>query len=66
MYIGHESLISNYGTFIFFSDELASEALYSSWKPFMETNESNKMKLVIETANQGGQSSEISEHILVE
>lgn len=39
-------------------DELASEALYSSWKPFMDTNNSNKMKLVIEPPNQGVQSSQ--------
>ena len=32
----------------------------------METNESNKMKLVIETGNQGGRISEMSEHNLVE
>lgn len=31
------------------SDELASEALYSSWKPFMDGNDNNKGKLVIET-----------------
>ena len=31
------------------SDELASEALYSSWKPFMDGNENNKVKLVIGT-----------------
>ncbi|XP_020625340.1 uncharacterized protein LOC110062729 [Orbicella faveolata] len=30
-------------------DELASEALYSSWKPFMDGNDNNKVKLVIET-----------------
>lgn len=30
-------------------DELASEALYSSWKPFMDGNENNKVKLVIGT-----------------
>ena len=35
--------------FFSFSDELASEALYSSWKPFMGGNENNKVKLVIET-----------------
>lgn len=35
---------------LLFSDELASEALYSSWKPFMNGNaENNKVKLVIET-----------------
>lgn len=34
--------------FLFRSDELASEALYSSWKPFMGTSDSsNRMKLVI-------------------
>jgi len=32
-------------------DELASEALYSSWKPFMDTSDSNRMKLVIEPSN---------------
>ncbi|RMX41688.1 hypothetical protein pdam_00015845 [Pocillopora damicornis] len=31
-------------------DELASEALYCSWKPFMDGNENNKIKLVIETS----------------
>lgn len=30
-------------------DELASEALYSSWKPFMDGNDNKKVKLVIET-----------------
>jgi len=30
-------------------DELASEALYSSWKPFMDGNDNKKGKLVIET-----------------
>ncbi|XP_015757084.1 PREDICTED: uncharacterized protein LOC107336525 isoform X2 [Acropora digitifera] len=33
-------------------DELASEALYSSWKPFMGTSDSsNRMKLVIGSPN---------------
>lgn len=31
-------------------DELASEALYCSWKPFMDGNENNKIKLVIEAS----------------
>ena len=42
-------LTSNSEICLLFSDELASEALYSSWKPFMDGNDNNKVKLVIET-----------------
>ena len=35
-------LTSNSEICLLFSDELASEALYSSWKPFMDGNDNNK------------------------
>ncbi|KAL9950247.1 hypothetical protein ACROYT_G042721 [Oculina patagonica] len=39
-------------------DEMATEALYSSWKPFMDGNENNKVKLVIETRPNDGTTAE--------
>ena len=39
------------------SDELASEALYASWKPFMDTNETSNMKLVIQQSTPDAKSS---------
>lgn len=38
-------------------DELASEALYASWKPFMDTNETSNMKLVIQQSTPDAKSS---------
>ncbi|XP_068675305.1 uncharacterized protein [Montipora foliosa] len=45
-------------------DELASEALYSSWKPFMDTNDSNRIKLVFDSANGNTQSSQTNSRAL--
>ncbi|CAH3023498.1 unnamed protein product [Porites evermanni] len=38
-------------------DELASEALYASWKPFMDTNDTSNMKLVIQQSTPDAKSS---------
>ena len=51
-------LTSNSEICLLFSDELASEALYSSWKPFMDGNDNNKVKLVIETQSSNVSSTE--------
>ena len=51
-------LTSNREICLLFSDELASEALYSSWKPFMDGNDNNKVKLVIETQSSNVSSTE--------
>ena len=40
-----------------YSDELASEALYASWKPFMDTNDTSNMKLVIQQSSPDAKSS---------